>query len=387
MVRLALTAVGAGLAVVLSGCTSDGSADAVFESVLAATPPTVAGPAFVLLPGRGPASVRTPEGVQELGRVYDATWTTDGHVLAVGGHGMDAIDPTSGEVLGHSKVSPDNVGITPSAVSTLVSWRRTGVTVFAPDLSSPRIIKVPEAAMRTDQADGLEARRRLVGAPLTLDGVTWVEWLLDSEHEEDSDHGLLRIEGDDIRDVQRNEPVVALYASTDGAALLELRQDEGEVDCGTCLAGQNLVELDPRTGEVAASYGMPPGYDRLWRVDAVDKVGDRVAVRFAVETTADVEVQAPVTWQTWVYDGEWAPLDEVGATRTWWQGGGRLVQTRERAVDNVSGGTPYSLTWVAGGETQTLFTPTPALCPPLAGEDAFCPEPVVPGALLPPVTP
>lgn len=387
MVRLALTAVGAGLAVVLSGCTPDGSADAVFESVLPATAPTVAGPAYVLLPGRGPASVRTPKGVQGLGRLYDATWTNDGHVLAIGRRGMDAIDPTSGAVLGHSKVGPDNVGITPSAVSTLVAWRRTGVTVFAPDLSSPRIITVPEAAMRTDQADSVEARRRLVGAPLTLDGVTWVEWLLDSEHEEDSDHGLLRIEGDDIRDVQRNEPVVALYASTDGAALLELRQDEGEVDCGTCLARHNLVELDPRTGEVAASYGMPPGYDRLWRVDAVDKVGDRVAVRFAVETTADVEVQAPVTWQTWVYDGEWAPLDEVGATRTWWQAGGRIVQTRERAVDNVSGGTPYSLTWVTGGETQTLFTPTAALCPPLAGEDAFCPEPVVPGALLPPVTP
>ena len=357
MARHSLTAAAAGLAVV-SGCTPDASlddVDEVFESVLPATAPTVAGPAYVLLPGSGPASVRTSAGVRDLGRCTTRGGPTTGTCSPWAATARTRSTRRRCGA-GHTKIGPDSLGVTPEAVTALIGWRRAGITVFDPDLSSARLIHVPDSAMRTDQVDSVEAYRSVGGTPVTLDGVTWVEWLVGSEDEAKDDHGLLRIEGDEIRDVQHNGPEVELHASTDGAALLMLR--DSEEPCAGCTAWRDLVELDPRTGAVAASYGMPPGYDGSWRVDAVDKVGDRVAVRFELRSSEELDEDATYSWQTWVYDGAWAPLDGVGATRTWWQDGGRVVETREGPRNNVSGGTPYRLTWVAGGETQTLFTPT-----------------------------
>ncbi len=385
MARAALTAAAA--AAVLAACTPVEATDDVFPSVLPATAPTAPGPSYVLLPpDRDPPTVHTASGSRELGiTVHAVSWTNDGHLLAQGRNGIVALDPATGAHVGFDKRSQVALGVTPEAVTTR-GYRPTRLRVLTPDLADPRVIDVPESAMRTDQVDegNPEAYRTLHDEALTLDGVTWVQWLVNSEDDEKDDHGILRIEGDEIVEVQRNEPVVRLYASADGAALLMLRQSSGVSECAGCVTSQELVELDPRTGEVAAEYDMPPDYERFWRVDAVDKIGDRVAVRFQVASSEAVD--AEFEWQTWAYDGEWRRVTEAGATRTWWQDGGRLVETPERERKNLSGVTPYRLEWVSDdGRTSTELTPDADTCWRQTDGETWCPEVVAPGSLVPPV--
>lgn len=369
-----------GLAAAFAGCSTGEPSGAVFESALPAAEVRAPGPAYVVVPPRGLATMRTAEGEHGIGRVYEVAWTADGRLLVSGKPGLSVVDPATGSRVGPKRANPLDIVVTPDAVTSMTLGDHMRITVLSPDLSEVRVIEVPESAVKTDQLDD-NSEVHVYGSPFTLGDVTWAEWGVNSEDDTKTDHGVLRIEGDEIREVQRNEPVVNLYPSTDGAAILMLRQSDGEEDCGGCTVSQDLVELDPRTGAVAASYGMPPDYDPYWRVNAVDKVGDRVAVRFEIGSSDD-EVE-PFTWQTWVYDGEWAPLAEAGGTRTWWQDGGRVVETPAPHSSNESSGTPYTLTWETSAGSQTLYAATSDDCARPPGTD-LCPRVVVPGSLLPP---
>jgi hypothetical protein len=384
---------------VVTGCEAIAGDAEVFDSSLPADDRRAPGPSYLQIPvwqeGRpDPAVMHTPSGTREVGEVSYAWWTRDGDLVAAAGNGLRryAADGDDARVRA-PQLNPDQTGATAEAISALHWMDSLRVDVFTPDLAERRTVDVPPGALDTDQASGdSDAELHLHGDPVTLDGVTWVEWGVNSEDDTLTDHGLLRIEGDDIDDIDgvlRNEPIVRLYPAHDGSALLLLRQDNGEdEDCGGCVVEQDLVELDPATGEVAEEYGMPPGYTRQWRVDAVDKVGDTVAVRFRVY--AGEEEGAAAEWQLWTYDGEWSEQDDLAGVRVWYQDGGRLVETPidpEGAGQTAAGEVASTLTWVPGEtgsieDGKVLFEPTKETCR-LGQAEEFCPMLVTTGSLLP----
>ena len=184
-----------------------------------------------------------------------------------------------------------------------------------------------------------------------------MQWHDGSESYEDGDYGVARIEDGEVDNVLVNERIVALYLAADGAALLALRQRSGE-PCGGCVVDQEVVEIDPETGEVAAEYGMPEEYVEDWRVDAIDKVGDRVAVRFTEtawrENPMDPDDVAPYTVQrgTWVYDGAWSMVAGSEDELTWWQGEDRVVARPAPGRSRTS--EQQQLFWVHDGAEEPL---------------------------------
>ncbi|WP_141014987.1 hypothetical protein [Nocardioides sambongensis] len=396
--RPALAAIAA-LLLLASGCDLLSAEAEVYDSPLSADDRRAPGPSYLQMPVRqqGGAVLHTPSGTRVVRGAYD-WWTRDGDLVtaAAGGLLLYGADGQDGRVKDRG-LNPDQTGSTGEAISALHYSDRFRIDVFSPDLADRRTIVVPASAFDTDQASGSGAELQLHGDPYTLDGVTWVEWGVNSEDDTLTDHGLFRIEGDQIDGVLRNEPIVRLYPAYDGSALMLLRQDNGEdEDCGGCVVEQDLVELDPETGEVAAEYGMPPGYDRDWRVDAVDKVGDTVAVRFRVYDGEGRDATAQ--WQLWTYDGEWAEREELAGVRVWFQDGGRLVERPTDPAGSPStsaGAYPATLTWVPGetgdlsdgeadGEVdgEVLFEPSGATCRLGRGEE-FCPQLSTTGSLLP----
>ncbi len=379
----------------VTGCDLLGGGAAVHDSTLPADDRRTPGPSYLQIPTwqegePDPSVMHTPSRTREVRGDSYAWWTRDGDLVTAvrGGLRLNAPDGDDARVRDHL-LNPDQTGITAEALSALHERERLRVDVYSPDLTEHRTIEVPPGALETDQGSGPYAELTLHGDPVTLDGVTWVEWGINTEDDTVTDHGLLRIEGDEVEGVLRNEPIVRLLPAYDGSALLLLRQDNGEdLDCGGCVVEQDLVELDPATGQVAAEYDMPPGYDRHWRVDAVDKVGDTVAVRFRVYAGEDGV--GPAEWQLWTYDGAWSEQEELAGVRVWYQDGGRLVETPldpERATNTAAGEYPATLTWVPG-ETgsidggEVLFEPTEETCRLGRGEE-FCPLLITTGSLLP----
>ncbi|GGD08194.1 hypothetical protein [Nocardioides daphniae] len=413
---LAATVVALATSLAASGCsqvvdlfTGD---DPVFDSALPADEREVPGPAYVLDADR--ARLATPSGSVTLGALSAGAWTRDGHFLAVGADDLRLVAPT-GRVVRTVERDPadpelgdlrwDSFSLTPNAASFLSYAAPLRIELYAPDLTGHRVIDVPADAIATDQLDPgsvSDAELHLHGDPITLDGVTWVEWSINSEDDTKTDHGVLRITGEgedlEVTEVLRNEPVVRLLPAHDGSALLVLRQRNGSnEDCGGCVVEQDLVELDPATGEVAAEYGMPPGYDRHWRVDAVDKVGDTVAVRFerrireVEEDLADddVEDQDVHELQLWTYDGEWTHVQAQDGTAVRWLEGGALVRTVLPGAGRSEAGA-YRLHWLPDGvETvddagaELLFDGRSDRRCERFEERSWCPAAITPGTLLP----
>lgn len=375
MARAALTALA--VVLVLSGCNPEEAGDDVVGSVLRPAAPTWDGPVYALEPPtRGPATVHAGGRAHEVGGASPQWWTHDGRALAPLRAGLALVDPATGARLRERRLGALEVGVTPDAV-TVLGYPARRLSVLDPGLSRVRRVVVPGAAMETDQRS-VDSVPSVVGPAFTFGDVTWARWVVSSEHEEKTDHGLLRIEGGVARDVARNGAVLTLDASYDGAALLALLGDR-DTDRG-------VGELDPRTGELLADYGLPPGHTSGWRVEDLDKVGRRVAARFEVASDGD---RGP-GWQTWVYDGRWERLDDVGATRTWWQGGGRVVQVPLPSTGSAADAQvpvavrPYRLEWRTEEQTTVLLDPGPATCAGLYGT-TYCPTVSVPGSLLPPV--
>ncbi len=383
--RGAAVAVGAGVMVAAACSTPWSSPDAVFPSQLAVMEPvTPPGPAYVVREddrARASYTLTADGDSRDLGRYTDVTWTLDGRILGSAMLSepprMSLIDPQTGGVIAERVAG--SIGVTPEAISVLDIDSGTTVTVWSPDLADDYVLEVDESAVETDQT-GEYAQFHLHGLPYTLGGVTWVEWSINSEEDDATDHGVLRIEGGKPREVLRNEPVVRLYPSRDGAALLLLMQDNGQdEDCGGCAVEQKVVELDPTSGEIAADYRMPPDYDHSWRVEDMDKVGDVVAVRFRIGST---EEGGTVRRATWTYDGTWTEQAGIHDTRTRWQDGGRLVwrQTEQR-IDSGEGAR-FTLEWHPGDGGPIELFGDDDRCPKRYGFER-CPLVEAPGSLLP----
>ena len=318
----------------------------------------------------------------ELGHLDDATWLPDGRVLArPSGTRLQILDPVTGDSEARAR-AVGQWGVTPEAI-TVRHDVRNRLVVFSSDLKDPQVIDVPDSAVETDQLEKYAAELSIHHAAYTLAGVTWVQWGVNSEDDTKTDHGVLRIEDGVPTEVLRDEPVVSLIPSRDGAALLVLMQDNGEREsCGGCVVEQTLVELDPATGEVAAEYGMPDDYDRFWRVEAVDKIGSEVVARFAIGE-AEERGDPGVTRQTWIYDGTWTARDDLDETRTWWQQGGRLEWSQLDTQRDEGEFAASQLIWLPeGGPPEEIFGESNP-CPQRRGVER-CPLIQAPGSLLPP---
>lgn len=366
------------LLVLLAGCGGPTSYDSPLPTSPVADPP---GPAYVAerLVATGSAYVVSAGG-RDL--ITDATaparWLTDGRVLVDG----RLLDATTGRPLSSTRLPEAAVEVSADAI-TLVRDRRIEVRDL--DLAVREVVEVPDDAVDSDQI-GPDSPLAIHDAH-TLDGVTWTQWSIDSENDELTDHGLLRIEGDEIVEAQRGEPVVRLETARDGGALLAVMQDDGsDEDCGGCVVDQTIVELDPDTGETAIDYGTPPGYTADWRIGALDKVGDRLVVQYDIGEGPDGEGDASrPEFATWVHqDGGWTELREVRGTITRWQDGGRLVWRQTDATRDAGEGAAYDLTWHPGAGEPVELGDTGALACGSVEDVPFCPPVSLPGSLLPP---
>ena len=368
-----------GVLVVLSGCSTVADffgEDAVLDTGIEPTVLAFDGPTYMAMDGRS-LLVRNGTDVQRLPGARAVHWLPDGKALAV----VDprrarrqVVDPATGPV-GPAREFWEDPSRPAEQLNALWRLEMHEHVLRSYDLS---LRLVDERTMPpTDNPDATasnELERNYFGAVPTIDGVTFVKWHDGSEWYEGGDYGLLRIDGSEQENVLINANIVGLYLSTDGTGLLGLRQSSGD-PCGGCVVAQDIVEIDPVTGEIGSEYGVPDDYDRSGRVRAIDKVGDRVAVRF----TEPVQRRGTFTYEqrgTWVYDGEWTMVDGSDRELTWWQGGDRIVarvdDTERRRGDG------FDLFWVHGGEETPL--PGELAARPLGGPV----EGSVAGQLLPP---
>jgi hypothetical protein len=218
-----------------------------------------------------------------------------------------------------------------------------------------------------DPLDGVPARylERTYFQGHTIDGITYLWWgdFNATGEESDPHYGLLRVgaDGEVLDTVQVNQRIKSLWLSADGAALLATRRVSGH-PCGGCQVTLELVELDPRTGDVVGEYGMPEAYDKSWNVTEVDKVADRVAIRFdevvwpeGPDAEADAS-ETQVLRGTYVLDDDgWTLLEGSKDEISWWQGPeDRIVARPVGKDDGFARGANLRLFWVHGDEERPL---------------------------------
>lgn len=319
----------------------------VFDSPIEPLTVELEGPAYTAAV-RGGLLVRHGEASTVVPWASSADWLPDGRVLASSGRTVRVVHPASGPV-GPTVRTYNTPERSVGGIDLLRGVDTDRLASYDLDLRLLHTLDLPD----TDNPDadaGNELRRNYYGSAPTLDGVTFVEWHDGSEYYEDGDYGVLRIEGDEQSNVLVNEGIVELYVTPDGAALLALRQVSGQ-PCGGCIVDQEIVEIDPATGEIVGEYGMPDRYDDEWRVQAVDKVGDRVAVRFH-ESKPTMGYPEEVPIGTWVFDGTWELLAGSDEETTWWQGGDRIVARSAPGEPAELDG--FQLVWIHDGEETEL---------------------------------
>lgn len=334
----------------------------------------VTGPAYaVVSPGRAiPGGPRLVEGRRTTPlppSTATVDWLADGNALVGDGVTARVLDPRTGRHVGRVL----HIGATQPVVSpggiTVTQPRRLRIVSYSPGLRRRGVVDVPRSALRTEQPslDPGNADLELGDAHLA-GGATWVPWVVNSENDALTDHGVLRITSTSVTPVSRNRPVVRLTPSSDGRAVLVLVQDRGIEDCGGCTAAQHLEEWSTVTGEVVADYGMPPAYTKDWRVTRLDKLGGRVVVGFARSPGSERRAT-----ETWVRSDEgWAEVTSLRNRATSWQDRHALVTayTGQRALGNGAG---FTLSY----GTSTLI-PYADSCP---DHDA-CLGVAAPGAML-----
>jgi hypothetical protein len=306
--------------------------------------------------------LRTGDDKVTLSQASHGQWLPNGTALVVVSHRsttLQVVDPTRDSREETVDVPGfDRPGRSVTQINALDRQPHSAVlTAYSLNLQRLWRLRLPKTDNPEASSDN-ELERNYYGVAPTIDGLTYVMWHDGSEWYHDGDYGVARVEHGDVTNVLLNERIVALHLSADGASLLALRQHEGE-PCGGCVVEQEIVEIDPVTGAIAAQYGMPDDYTEEWRVEAIDKVGDRVAVRFTEYDWGDAADEAgmvePVTVQrgTWSYDGAWSMIEGSDAEITWWQGEDRVVARPRTSEGRHRDG--LALFWVHDG----IETPLP----------------------------
>ncbi|MEJ7831541.1 MAG: hypothetical protein WKF79_01375 [Nocardioides sp.] len=354
---------GAALVLAVGGVTGAvtrpwSDSNAVFDGQVTPSDLGLTAPAYAAATPQG-LLVRSGERSQVVASSA-ASWLPDGMVLLTpqgGRQGLVLIDAATGAR--GPEVPIDFEAPSRSVVQVNVldpSPRAPFVTAYSPDLERRWRFVLPQTPADNDYDPQYEVERNYFGAAPTVGDVTFLQWAdsVGDFDDVDTDYGLLRIEGDpaegEVEAVLVNERIVGLYLSADGGALMALRQTRGE-PCGGCVVEQDIVEIDPATGRLAGEYGVPDGYGEAWRVSAMDKVGDRVAVRYEKRSS---RAGADRPLGTFVYDGEWSKVPGSSTELTWWQGPDDLVVAR---VDGTEAGNDldgYDLFWLHDGVEEAL---------------------------------
>ncbi|MDN4163406.1 hypothetical protein [Nocardioides abyssi] len=303
----------------------------------------------------------TPEGlrVRAGGRelvlpdAVDARWLPGGRLVVVeeDRRRLRLLDPRTGEARGSAPIGDaDLPGRSAARVNLLARYDQpTVLRSWSAALDAVEEVALPG----TDDpvaAEDPDVVRGYFGVAATVGDTTFVLWHDSSETYEDGARGVARIRDGEVDTVLLDEPLVAFHLSVDGASLLALRQVRGE-PCGGCVVEQEVVEIDPVDGTLQ-SYGHPEEYDDSWRVDAMDRVGDRVAVRYVRAGDGRVPRERNLLG-TYVYaDGDWSLLPGSDEATTWWQDGGRVLARPAR--EPRWGADGFRFSWVADGTDREV---------------------------------
>ncbi|MEO6471916.1 MAG: hypothetical protein ABIR57_08390 [Aeromicrobium sp.] len=161
-----------------------------------------------------------------------------------------------------------------------------------------------------------------------------------------------------VTNVLKNKHVSNLTLSSDGRSILaSLASDSPYYEAvpGT----KDIVELDPVSGEIRKSFGVPPPCKVFKRVmeqesclDRIDKVGDVVAVSvFESVKQDDRGFSGYSTWKN--KDGKWSEVKSQRDKTVYWQSGSdRLEQAYQLRFDNYEDQSPIE--WISGGDRKVL---------------------------------
>jgi len=372
----------------------DSGRTAVFESVVPPVKVAIVAPQYAAeMAGPGPnwpgLIVRAGDDVQRVLRAKAGLWLDDGSYLVSWYQHLDPcprpelgpqhcnrlvaaiVDPRTGKLRVVEELGAlDSPRLPREAVQrvTLVGTVPTHdvplpvVMTLDADLTDPQPVRLPKY-------DGDHPGTHRSGGARVISIGDW-DYAPYSDVNDDSveSYGYLRRRAgtDDWDKVLVERRLSDIWVSRDGRALLGVQQRSGD-PCDFCEndPGRQIVEIDPNKGEIVRRYGVPTGYTKSWKVAVVDKMDDRVLVRFTKRGT---------NLGVWQYDGTWSLVPGTTGPYTWWQGAEDRIEAR--LTKGTAGSGTYTLTWVHG----TKRTPLP-------GElrhDAVADWPGIPGSLVPP---
>ncbi|GGO77510.1 hypothetical protein GCM10012276_32770 [Nocardioides deserti] len=286
-----------------------------------------------------------------LPEAVDARWLPGGGLVVVeeDRRRLRLLDPRTGEPEAGAPIGDaDLPGRSAARVNLLARYDQpTVLRSWSPAFDAVEEVALPgtDDPVAVDDPDVV---RGYFGVAATVGDTTLVLWHDGSETYEDGARGVARIRDGEVDTVLLDEPLVALHLSVDGASLLGLRQVRGE-PCGGCVVEQEVVEIDPVDGTLH-TYGHPEEYDDSWRVDAMDRVGDRVAVRYVRAGDGRVPRERNLLG-TYVYAaGDWSLLPGSDEATTWWQDGGRVVARPAR--EPRWGADGFRFSWIGDGDDR-----------------------------------
>jgi hypothetical protein len=342
-----------GLGITLYARSGGDTSDAVFDSTAPAVPVTIASPQLATVVAGG-MLVTSGSDHHVVPHAIGARWLPTGKVLlAIERKGPDHVaqvyrlhDPVRGVFTGSTITDQMNLPNDPTADVAFLDGDRLRRWNHA--LTERRVVQLPTEA--TEKGHGGEVVRSYAAQPVTVGGATFLRFSEVEDEEETLAYGVMRVDRDgSTSDVLEGERITRLRVSSDGRSLLAVQQHKGE-PCGGCVVRQDVVEIDPASGEIAASYGAPPGYTKNWRITRLDKVGSTVAVRYEGICVTDDLACIPKQYGTWTYhDRTWSMVTGSQQTETWWQGrDDRIVRRADRNVRREP------LFWLHDGERVRL---------------------------------
>ncbi len=342
-----------GLGITLYTRSGGDTSDAVFDSTAPAVSVTIAPPQLVTVV-RGGMLVRSGSDHHVVPAAVGARWLPTGSVLlAIADQEPDYVsqvyrlyDSVRGAFTGSTIKDQMNLPNDPTTDVAFLDGDR--LLRWNHALTERHVVQLPTKA--TEKGHGGEIVRSYAAQPVTVDGATFLRFSEVEDEEETLAYGVTRVgEHGSTSDVLKGDRITRLRVSADGRSLLAVQQHKGE-PCGGCVVRQDVVEIDPASGEIVGTYGAPPGYTKEWRITRLDKVGSTVAVRYeGICVTGDLAC-VPQQFGTWTYrDRTWSKVAGSERTETWWQG--RDDRIARRANRNVL---REPLFWVHGGDRVQL---------------------------------